>query len=174
MKHLYFIRHGMSEMNKVSQWSGARSETPLTPEGRAQATAAGIEAKALYIDYIMSSPLGRAHDTARIIAQEIGYPEANIELNSLLIERDFGPLEGTPWDPDLNVDGIVDVETTESVLNRARLVFAHARTLDADVILLASHGSMGRALRHLINPDIPFEPSSTGHRFPNGKIIKLL
>ncbi len=174
MIHLYFIRHGLSEMNKISLWSGAQSETPLAPEGRAQVKAAGAGARGLGIDYIISSPLSRAHDTAKIIAHEIAYPEAKIELNSLLIERDFGPLEGQPWDPDLNLDGIADVESTESVFARANLVLKHVQTLDAQCILIASHGSMGRALRHYIHPEIPFEPSESGNRLPNGVLIELL
>lgn len=173
MKHLYFIRHGQSDMNKVKVWSGARSETPLSLEGRKQAKAAGVAAKKLGIDYIICSPLSRAHDTAKIIAKEIGYPISKIECNSLLIERDFGPLEGTPWDPDLNLDGISDVETSDSVLARAKLVLGHLITMDADTILISSHGSLGRALRHILHPEIPFQPTPSSPRFANGKIIRL-
>src|SRR6185437_9776053 len=167
MKHLYFIRHGLSEMNKTGVWSGAASESPLTAEGRNQAKAAGIAAKQLGLDYIISSPLSRAHDTAKIIAGAIGYPEEKIELNSLLIERDLGPLEGQPWDPDLNLDDIADVETAEEITRRAKLTLAHLQTLDAESILVVSHGSFGRAFRHVIHPDIPFEVSEVGYRFPN-------
>ena len=174
MKHIYFIRHGLSEMNIASQLSGAGSDTPLAPEGVAQAKAAGQTAKDLNIDYIISSPLIRAHDTAKIIAKEIGYPEDKIELNSLLLERHFGPLEGTPWTPDLNFDGISDVETRESVLERAHLALAHLKTLDAENILVASHGTFGRALRHILTPDTPYTVTPASDRFPNAQIVRLL
>lgn len=173
MKHLYFIRHGLSEMNAVSKLSGAGSDTPLTPEGRAQAKAAGIAARSLGINYIISSPLIRAHDTAKIIAKEIGFPEDDIELNSLLIERHFGPLEGTLWTPDLNLDGVSDVETRDSVLARAHLALEHLQTLNAENILISSHGTFGRALRHILQPDTPFKVTPMSARFPNGQIVKL-
>ena len=174
MKHLYFIRHGLSEMNQAGKWSGAQSESPLTAEGRQQAQAAGRAAKNLGIDYIISSPLSRAHDTAKIIAQEITYPLDKIELNSLLIERDLGSLEGTPWDPDLNLDDVADVETETAIIERARLTYSHLQALDADAILVVSHGSFGRAFRHIIHPEIPFAVSATGYRLPNGEIIRLI
>src|SRR5580765_3395811 len=91
MKHLYFVRHGLSENNKLSIFSG-QTESPLADEGREQARQAGQQAKDLHIDHIISSPLSRAHETAQIIAREIGYPEDKIEVSSLLVERHFGVL----------------------------------------------------------------------------------
>lgn len=179
MKYLYFIRHGLSEMNKASRWSGAKSETPLTAEGRVQAKVAGIAAKDLGIDYIISSPLSRAYDTAQIIAAEIGYPVTLIERNPLLIERDFGSLEGQPWRPDEDLDGVADLEPAEVIIERARLLLEYAHTLEAESILISSHGTFGRALRHVINPDIPFGQGPRGYgtpetRLPNGEIVQLL
>jgi probable phosphoglycerate mutase len=174
MKHLYFIRHGLSEMNAAGKLSGAGSDTSLTPDGRAQAKAAGVAAKHLGIDYIISSPLTRAHDTAKIVAIEIGFPADKIELNSLLLERHFGSLEGSEWDPDLNLDGISDVETRESVLERALLTLEHLQTLNADNILVSSHGTFGRALRHTLRPNTPYKVTPASDRFPNGQIIQLL
>ncbi len=64
MKHLYFCRHGLSVLNKEGKWAGS-TETPLTVEGRTQAKLAGKAAQNLKIDYIICSPLSRAHDTAK-------------------------------------------------------------------------------------------------------------
>ncbi len=168
--HLYFCRHGLSQLNKEGRWAGS-TETPLTDEGKHQAKQAGQAAKSFDIDYILCSPLSRAHDTARIIAREIGYPVDEIDVNSLVIERHFGALEGEPWDPDLNLDGIADIETVDSILERARLTLKHLETVDADTILIVSHGSFGRAFRHILHPDIPFHGSE---RFENAKIVQLL
>src|SRR5215475_13120394 len=98
MKHIYFVRHGLTEMSKQGLRAGAGSETPLAPEGHDQAKRAGHHAKQLAIDHIISSPQKRAHHTAQIIAREIGYPEHDIALNSLFVERHFGELEGTLWE----------------------------------------------------------------------------
>src|SRR5690606_2527197 len=71
MKKLYFIRHGLSVMNRQGVFSGS-IDTPLTDEGRKQAKRAGKLARDFGIDYIVSSPLARALETAQIIAGEIG------------------------------------------------------------------------------------------------------
>lgn len=170
MKRLYFIRHGLSEMNVQGVFAGL-TNTPLTDEGREQAKEAGKKAKDLKIDHIVCSPLDRAHETARIIAKEIGYPIEDIELNSLLIERDFGSLEGQPWSLDVNVDGFSDVETTGSLLSRARLALDFLESLDYNNVLVVSHGALGRALRHHILEEFPF---SHPHRIPNAEILQLV
>lgn len=171
MKHLYFCRHGLSRLNEEGRWAGGKTETPLTALGRQQAKKAGRGAKKLGIDYIICSPLSRAHDTAQLIAEEIGYAKHDIEVNSLVVERHFGELEGTLWQPDMDLDGFSDVETVDSILERARMTLRHLETLDADVILVVSHGSFGRALRHAIDPTIPFRKSE---KFQNAEIVKLL
>src|SRR6185312_2514082 len=113
----------------------------------------------------------RAHHTAKIIAQEIGYPEDEIALNSLFIERHFGELEGTHWEADMNIDGFADVEMTDTLLHRMHLAYEFLRSLPFDNVLVVSHGTTGRALRHIIHPEIPFHGSES---FENGQIVQLL
>lgn len=173
MKHLYFVRHGQTVANATGVWSGTM-ETPLTEEGRAQAKLAGQHAKQLQIDHIICSTLGRAHETAQIIAREIGYPVHAIELNSLLIERHFGEMEGQPWQIDTDSDGFVNVETRDSVLERAKLALEHLQQLDVETVLVVSHGTFGRAFRSLIHPHMPFEPGNPKNRFNNAEIVKLI
>jgi broad specificity phosphatase PhoE len=170
MKRLYFTRHGLSEMNKAGLWSGS-IDTPLAPEGKAAAKKAAQEAKGLNIDYILSSPYVRAYETAKIIAEEIDYPVHQIERNSLLIERDFGKLEGTPWRIDINIDGFADVETVDSLMERARLALRHIEAIpDAHNILVISHGSFGRALRSQIN-GIQFKKQT---KLDNTEIVQFI
>lgn len=159
MRKLYFVRHGLTEMNVSGHWSGT-SETPLTAEGRQQAKRAGQQAKHLKIDYIVASPLSRARETAEIIAKEIGYPIDEIHINELFIERHFGELEGQPWNPDLDLDGIVDIETVDTILERAKLALKFLHSLKADSIMIVSHGSFGRALRHHLFKEYPFSHPS--------------
>ena len=171
MKHLYFVRHGLSEANKAGLRAGKHTETPLTPEGRTQASLAGEHAKRLNIDLIISSPQIRAHDTAKIIANSIGYPIDKIELNSLFVERGLGVLEGKPWQPDLNIDGFADVETTDTLLHRMQMARELLESIPHDNVLVVSHGAVGRGLRHVFHPEIPFAPSRA---FKNAEIIQLL
>ena len=69
MAEIYFVRHGQSEANAANLVAGWR-DYPLTKEGVNQATKEAQEIKRkLHIGGMISSPLMRAHDTAKIIAQ---------------------------------------------------------------------------------------------------------
>ncbi len=95
MKTIYFIRHGEAEHN-VSGVFGGHIDTKLTEQGVKQANLAGQQANAqnLAFDIIVSSPLERAHHTARILSAHINYPHTQIVLSDALKERHFGALEG--------------------------------------------------------------------------------
>jgi len=136
-------------MNVSGQVAGI-TDTPLTDEGRMQAKKAGQLAKGLSIDTIVSSPLSRTLETAQIIAKEISYPSDKIFINRLLVERDFGSLEGLPWSIERNFDSFADVETTAAVVQRANLALAWMKSLDSTNILVVSHGTFGRALRSIL------------------------
>lgn len=170
MEKLYFVRHGLSEFNVARRFAGS-TDTPLTDEGRKQAKEAGQKAKKLKIDLIISSPLTRAHETAKIISKEIGYPEDKIELNPLLIERNYGAMEGQLWSPDLDMDGIADIETDDTLLNRAAEALAFLQQIEVDNVLVVGHGSIGRAIRHHILEDFPY---SAEERLPNAEIVQWI
>jgi broad specificity phosphatase PhoE len=153
MKRLYFIRHGQSVMNVQGVRAG-HINTPLTEEGRRQAEKAGQAVKKYGIDTIVCSPLSRTYDTAKIIAKEIGIPEDELHVNSLLIERDFGQFDGQPYDPDIDLDGFSDVESFDETRERAKLAVEWIETLGGSNVLVVSHGGLGRAMRSLLKPDI--------------------
>jgi uncharacterized phosphatase len=174
MKHLYFVRHGETVGNAENIWAGT-FETPLNSKGKVQAKNAGKVAKELQIDLIICSPLGRTRETAAHIATEIGYPLEKIEYSSLFIERHFGEMEGKPTLADHNVDGFVDVETHETILERAKMALDYVKSLEAENILVVSHGAFGRAFRSLTHPHIPFEPKGTDEtRLKNAEIVQLI
>lgn len=155
MTHIYFIRHGLSELNVAGRVAGS-TDTPLVNEGREQAKIAGRAARKLGIEHIICSPLSRAHETAKIIAKEIGYPIDKIEVNPMFIERNFGEMEGQPYVPDINYDGIKDAEKLTDLLSRSEQAVKYLKTLPYSKIMVVSHGSTGRALRHHILPHQPF------------------
>ena len=117
---------------------------------------------------MVSSPLSRAHETAEIVAKEIGYPLEKIRTSDLLVERHFGELEGKPWSPDLDLDGISDIETVDSLIERAHLAFKWMESLDGETVLVVSHGSFGRALRSVLIEEHPFAGSE---KIQNAEII---
>lgn len=87
---LIVIRHGETIWNKEMRFQG-HGDSPLTTRGRAQAHALGKRLQALRIDTLISSDLGRAWETATIIA---GYTGHAIQSEPLLRERHYGVLEG--------------------------------------------------------------------------------
>jgi broad specificity phosphatase PhoE len=168
MKIIYFTRHGLTEMNKAGLRSGS-TETPLAAEGRAQAKLAGQHAKGLQIDTIACSTMGRAVETAEIIAHEIGHPLSDIYQSELLVERHFGVLEGQPNVQNDDTDDIEDIELTNDLLERMRKALEWIDTLPGNTILVVAHGGVGRALRHVMDPSI----SLTHSHFPNAEIVEL-
>ncbi len=167
MKKLYFIRHGQTEMNVAGIYAGV-IETPLTDEGKRQAKNAGKAAKDLGIDLIVASPLGRAQETARIVAKEIGYESAKIKGSPLLIERFFGAMEGQPNDPSLTYDKFDGAEDDDSLVHRAHAALAWINSQHADHILVVSHGSFGRALRSILKEEYPM---SHPERINNAELL---
>jgi broad specificity phosphatase PhoE len=82
------IRHGQSEGNVTGRWHGI-SESALTALGRQQARVVAPHAPATAS--VFTSPLSRAHDTARIITERNGVTP---EVDAGLVEMSFGEWEG--------------------------------------------------------------------------------
>jgi broad specificity phosphatase PhoE len=94
-KELYdiiFLRHGESVGNAESRWQG-QADYPLTEKGRRQAQALAkrwLDEKRGF-DWIVSSPLSRACETAEIIGAALNVP---VESDPLWMERNIGQVEG--------------------------------------------------------------------------------
>ena len=170
MKKLYFIRHGLTEMNVLGLRAGS-TETPLTAEGRLQAKKAGKKVKALKIDLIVSSSQGRAVETANIIAEQISYPLSKIQTNDILIERHLGEAEGQKYHPHTDVEKVAGVEPATAIIERASQSLIWLNTLPAQNILIVSHGSFGRAMRSLLQPEYQFNDPEP---ILNAQIIRWL
>jgi uncharacterized phosphatase len=168
MKRLYFVRHGESELNQQRIFAGS-IDTPLTTLGEQQAELAGIHARPLEINLIVSSPLVRAHKTAETIAGQIGYLPDKIVTNDLFRERMLGSLEGKSWDEfDEDDSPYPDVETEGQLLLRAQQALEYLRSLEADNILVVGHGSFSLALQTAIDPNQQYpEPE-------NAEILQLI
>jgi broad specificity phosphatase PhoE len=173
MKHIYFVRHGLSELNVAGLMAGS-TETPLVAEGRAQARVAGQEARRLGIDRIVCSPMGRTRETAEIIAAEAVLDPSDITYDENLKERHFGALEGQPYMPSNMRSKVDGIEPKAELLTRVRRAYEDIQQLPDEKILVVSHGSTGRALRHVIDPSIPFRVTDRSPQFPNAHIMQLL
>lgn len=90
----YFLRHGESEGNNDGVLQG-RKDYPLSAQGRDQARRAAAwfkEKKSRHIDCLLTSPLMRAEQTARILAGELGTEE--VAVRPELTEADTGIFTG--------------------------------------------------------------------------------
>lgn len=89
---LALVRHGQTDWNAAGRLQG-HTDVPLNSLGRQQAHDAGTSLSAGRWDVLVSSPLGRAVETAQIIGSQLGLELA--ETVPELLERDYRGIEGT-------------------------------------------------------------------------------
>jgi probable phosphoglycerate mutase len=143
---LWLVRHGETEWSRSGQHTG-RTDIPLTPAGEGQARALRSLLDGKEFALVLSSPLSRAVETARLA----GFGDA-VELDDDLREFDYGDDEGrTTADirkerPGWVVwDGVPNGETLDQVGERARRVIARSEQASGDVVAF-SHGHLLRIL----------------------------
>jgi probable phosphoglycerate mutase len=161
---IYLLRHGETLWNVAGRLQG-QGDSPLTWRGLQQARALG-ECLGREIDdldgfRLLSSPLGRAWQTAVIVAEVLGWDPQRIALDARLKERDYGRWAGltyaqvrerypedwarrqdTPWD--YRVPG---GESSADVAARAR---GWLESLPHEPrLIVVCHGQFGRVLRGL-------------------------
>jgi broad specificity phosphatase PhoE len=144
---MWLVRHGETEWAKLGRHTG-RTDIPLTELGREQAASVAARLAGRPFALVLSSPLSRALDTARLA----GFTD-HVETSEDLVEWDYGADEGrtTPeiradrpgwsiWD-----DGPKAGETIDQVAARVDRVIATAREQPGDVLVFA-HGHVLRIL----------------------------
>lgn len=87
---LYLIRHGETDYNKQKRLQG-QTDIELNECGRQLAIETGAALNKIKFDYVVSSPLARAVETARLIT---GENEDAIIKDKRIIEIGFGEYEG--------------------------------------------------------------------------------
>jgi broad specificity phosphatase PhoE len=156
-ERLLLARHGQTVWNVEHRLQG-QLDSPLTRDGVAQAQAIADRLVDTPVLSVCSSPLGRAIQTAAIIADRLGAEV--IEVRELA-ELDHGELAGMTWD---EIDEAYPTAREERAANRYGWAFpggesyaqARARARKALSIcgwasegtpLLVSHEMIGRMLR---------------------------
>jgi broad specificity phosphatase PhoE len=160
---LYLARHGETEWT-VTRRHTSRTDVPLTPTGEEQAQALGRLLAGLQVDRVLSSPMARALDTARLA----GFGGL-LEKVDALRELDYGDYEGLTtsqireqrpgWD--LFRDGCPGGETVADVAARMRPLLAEISQTDQTVVLFGH----GHSLRILATTYLGLEPESARHLF---------
>ena len=163
---LALVRHGETDWNRARRIQG-RTEVPLNDTGREQARGAAATLAAHAWASVHASPLGRAIETAEIIAAGLGL--ATPAINDGLWERDFGEAEGLSV-PDIEarwpgLNGIPGAEPLEAVAERSAQAIEELYDVAPSGVVVA-HGAMLRAgIQRLTGDDVP--------RILNGEIWLL-
>jgi len=98
---LFLVRHGRTAWNEEGRFQGL-TDIPLSAAGRADAEAnarrlarhlAGVDTSRTPLR-LVSSPLARSMETARILAGHLGVPETQVDIDDRLAEAGFGHWEG--------------------------------------------------------------------------------
>lgn len=166
---IYLLRHGETVWNRAGRLQG-RADSPLTLAGARHAMAYGSwlagELAAAGDVVLYSSPIGRARQTAAIVADAIGYDAQEIVLDDRLAEHDVGELSGSTWaeiersrgerserlrDWDYRPPG---GETRREMLARVEDFLGTTRAEPVSIVV--SHGGTSRALRGaFLGLDVP-------------------
>ena len=146
-QQVWLIRHAETEWS-VSKRHTGRTDIPLLDEGRERARALAPVLAQHSFTTVLSSPLGRAVETASLAG--LG---SRAELRDDLLEWDYGSYEGITTAavreqrPDWYLwrDGAPGGETPAEVALRADRLIEEALGADGDVALFA-HGHILRAI----------------------------
>ncbi|MCU1338062.1 MAG: Phosphoglycerate mutase [Bryobacterales bacterium] len=142
---IWLVRHGETEWSRSGQHT-SRTDLPLTPEGERQAANLKRMLAGHSLALVLSSPMKRAVDTARLVG-------LTPQLDNDLREWDYGDYEGLTTAeiqkrvPDWTIwtGAPPNGETIEQVAARADRVIARALAAGGDVALFG-HGHLLRVL----------------------------
>lgn len=168
MTTLCWVRHGETDWNAGHRLQG-RQDVPLNARGRVQAARVGEYLALGTWNAVVTSPLSRALETARMISErlDLGEPAPMVEL----VERDYGSASGlTPGErlarfgeapiPDAEpIDALRDrvslaLDTLERWHQGGRvIVVAHGGTINAMLAIL-SDGQIGTGKTVLSNASL--------------------
>ena len=170
---LYLIRHGKTEGNSKDLVQG-RKDVMLSEEGIKEAEKLKDLVKSLDIDVVISSPLKRAVDTAKIITDK------NINIDDRLIERDWGLNEGASimevdtvkcWNVYLNTNdnGIEPIK--DFLLRLSEFIEDTKAKYKDEKVLVVTHSAVLRGMHYIIN-GIPEDGDLSKIDIPNLRIIE--
>ena len=146
------LRHGQTDWNIDFRLQGV-TDVALNETGIEQARLAASALNLNDWDFIASSPLSRARDTADIVASRLNIPE--VAVLPLLLERSFGEVEGMlyeDWKANYP-DGIAPGGETEEQLHARTLLLLDEllETYRGTRVLAISHGALIRKVVNLLS-----------------------
>jgi len=169
---LGLFRHGQTDWNVDLRLQGT-AEIPLNGHGVQQVKSATRKLDISSWDLVLTSPLGRAKETAEIILAEMTGTELLVE--PMLIERSFGIGEGmlySEWHEKYGqLEEIPGAESNNSVTLRSRqLLDLMLEKYSGAKILAISHGAL---IRYLLNEVSEGSVPPAGERLQNASLHML-
>lgn len=184
MTKFIIVRHGQSKANEGGYLAGV-TDAPLSTLGEKQAAAVSeYVLKAYNVDVVYSSPLERACNTVKGVADALGLP---IIKDDKLMEFDFGEWEGLDleeikekfdngygkWAKD---PGVVVPHGGESMAHLQSRVVEKLKEIgekeDGKTVLIGSHSSVIRALQCYIQ-GLPLTKMKNTPWVVNGSFTEL-
>lgn len=187
---VYLVRHGHTSLNKGDGEEGrvrGWANPPLDEEGRAEIPVIASRLKGLGIKHVITSPLDRASETGKSVAEAIG---ASHRETSSLMPWHTGAFTGMPYkDVESDLDHftrnpkkkIPDGESYQEFYDRWRdalgTMFEHAQSNPKDVTAAFAHSRNMLALDSLLQGNLSSEvnpsniKSSGAH--PPGSILAI-
>lgn len=172
---LYIVRHGETEKNKYGLVQG-QTEADLSEKGVEDAKKLRKLVANLNIDVVISSPLKRAKDTARLITDD----KYTINIDDRIIERNWGLCEGASiddvdtvkcWNVHINTSNN-QIECVQDFLKRVSEFIEDIRVRYASKkVLVVTHSAVMRAIHYAIN-GIPEDGDLSKIDIPNLRIIE--
>lgn len=154
MTEICLVRHGQTDWNFQEIIQG-REDIPLNEVGKRQASQSAEALKAEKWDMIVSSPLIRAHETAKVIAHEVGID--TIHLDERFVERNFGEASGKPVAEvraSIAAGDVEGMETDQQLVERCFLALQDiAEHNDGKRIIIVAHSHAIKAILHAISPE---------------------
>ena len=161
--NIYLVRHGPTEYNEQRRWQG-QIDIPLSVAGKALVQAVGnfLKSQDLRRDHIYSSPLSRAIETARAIADD----DSRILIDDRLIEIDLGEYDGRYEDDIEQQIGTQQYdlwrknnfrtaapggETFDQLRNRVEEFYSHLVESETDQSIIVAHQGVLMALKSVIS-----------------------
>jgi broad specificity phosphatase PhoE len=169
---LGLLRHGQTDWNIDLRLQGT-ADIPMNAFGIAQVESAAVELTQHGWDLVLSSPLGRAKQSAEIVSKVLGIKEVTIE--PLLLERSFGIGEGltyAEWGEKYSkLDEIPGAESASEVARRSRLLLEHITTqFHGAKVLAVSHGAL---IRFVLSEVTEGKVPPPGERLQNASLHTL-
>ena len=173
--NLYVVRHGETIWNVEKRVQGV-TDIPLTEKGKKEAEELQDLISTLNIDVVVSSPLERAKDTAKILTNN----SLPINTDDRIKERDWGMNEGALidtvdrwdcWDVILNTK-VQNIECIQDFMYRVSEFIEDIKNRYKDKnVLVVTHSAVSRVIHYLLGT-IPEDGDLSKINIPNLRIIE--